>query len=307
MNDNQFLFNYDENNNYEIFNQEEIIPDNNNLVQNHQASEENLRELKKQTIPIREEFVEPKKSEEINIVDLIVIGAGWSGILACKNAKEKGLNTIVLEARSVIGGVWKFSEDPKITTTIKNAHSTSSKTFTEMSDFPMPKDYPSFPSHKEIYSYLIKYVNNFKLAPHIIFNTKIEKVVKIVYNNMELWKVYDSTIGNRTLKGPDQPNSHAILDIYEIRKKLHVSWGTSYDECNEYFKKNSIKPLALVNCLNYGHPQTALGDLVNLINVVSRRCEEDHVPVIGGNVSLYNSTDGKNIYPTPVLVMVGVE
>jgi phosphoribosylformylglycinamidine synthase I len=126
-------------------------------------------------------------------------------------------------------------------------------------------------------------------------------------HNMELWKVYDSTIGNRTLKGPDQPNSHAILDIYEIGKKLHVSWGTSYDECNEYFKKNTINPLALVNCLNYGHPQTALGDLVNLINVVSRRCKEDQIPVIGGNVSLYNSTDGKNIYPTPVLVMVGVK
>ena len=191
MNDNQFLFNYDENNNYEIFNQDEIIQDDNNLVQNDQEVKENFRELEKQSIPIKEEFVEPQ-AKEIKIVDLIVIGAGWSGILACKNAKEKGLNTIVLEARSVIGGVWKFTEDPTITTTIKNAHSTSSKTFTEMSDFPMPKDYPSFPNHKEIYSYLVKYVNNFKLAPHIIFNTRIEKVVKVVYNNMELWKVEDN-------------------------------------------------------------------------------------------------------------------
>ena len=126
-------------------------------------------------------------------------------------------------------------------------------------------------------------------------------------HNMDLWKVYDSTIGNRTLKGPDQQGSHAILDIYEINKKLHVSWGTSYDECHKYFTTKEIKPLAIVNCLNYGHPKTALGDLVTLIHDVSRKGKTDHVPVIGGNVSLYNSTDGKNIYPTPVLVMVGVE
>lgn len=125
--------------------------------------------------------------------------------------------------------------------------------------------------------------------------------------NMELWKVYDSTIGNRTVKGPDQPHSHSVLDIYEIGKKLHISWGITYDECNEYFTKNNIKPLALVNCLNYGHPESALGDLVELIRDVSKKGRENHVPVVGGNVSLYNSTDGKNIYPTPVLVMVGLE
>jgi len=126
-------------------------------------------------------------------------------------------------------------------------------------------------------------------------------------HNMNLWKVYDSTIGNRTIKGPDQEGSYAVLDIYENNKKLHISWGTSYDECHNYFTTKQIKPLAIVNCLNYGHPQSALGDLVNLINDVSRKGKRDHIPVIGGNVSLYNSTDGKNIYPTPVLVMVGVE
>lgn len=126
-------------------------------------------------------------------------------------------------------------------------------------------------------------------------------------HNMNLWKVYDSTIGNRTIKGPDQEGSYAVLDIYENNKKLHISWGTSYDECHNYFTTKQIKPLAIVNCLNYGHPQSALGDLVELIRDVTRKGKANHVPVIGGNVSLYNSTDGNNIYPTPVLVMVGVE
>lgn len=83
--------------------------------------------------------------------------------------------------------------------------------------------------------------------------------------------------------------------------------GRTYDKCYKYFKSHNIKPLAVVNCLNYGHPKSALGDLVNTVNDLARKGKEDNVPVIGGNVSLYNSTDGKNIYPTPVLVMVGVE
>ena len=185
MNDNQFLFNYDQNNNYEIFQQNdiEVVQDNTYLSEEPKKEILEPQELRQEQIP-----VEP---EPIEIVDLIVIGAGWSGLLACKYAKENGLNVVVLEGRENIGGVWKFSEDPKVTTTIKNAHTTSSKTFTEMSDFPMPHEYPSFPSHKEIFSYLVKYANNFNLAPHIVFNTYVHKVEKVVLNNMELWKVTD--------------------------------------------------------------------------------------------------------------------
>ena len=156
MNDNQFLFNYNENNNYEIFNQNEIIeePEKKNIIEetNHSVNK-NMPEIKQENISINQ------KQKQEKPVDLVVVGAGWSGLLACKYAKENGLNVLVLEARETIGGVWKFTEDPNTTTTIKNAHTTSSKTFTEMSDFPMPKDYPSFPSHKEVFSYLVKYAN----------------------------------------------------------------------------------------------------------------------------------------------------
>jgi hypothetical protein len=39
-----------------------------------------------------------------------------------------------------------------------------------------------------------------------------------------LWHQYDSTVGNRTLKGPDSDGSYAILDIYEIGKKIVLAW-----------------------------------------------------------------------------------
>ena len=41
---------------------------------------------------------------------------------------------------------------------------------------------------------------------------------------MHKWQVYDSTVGNRTIKGPDKPCSYAILDIYEVCKQLILTW-----------------------------------------------------------------------------------
>ena len=66
------------------------------------------------------------------------------------------------------------------------------------------------------------------------------------------------------------------------------------------------KPLCVVNCLNYGHPKDSLINLVSFIKSLTKECEQHHIPVVGGNVSLYNSTDDKSITPTPVLLMMGI-
>ena len=44
-------------------------------------------------------------------LDVIIIGAGWSGLLACKYCLAEGLKTLVLEGRDSLGGVWSFTED----------------------------------------------------------------------------------------------------------------------------------------------------------------------------------------------------
>ena len=46
-----------------------------------------------------------------NYFDVIIIGAGWSGLLACKYMKQNNLSVLVLEGRSDIGGIWKYSDD----------------------------------------------------------------------------------------------------------------------------------------------------------------------------------------------------
>ena len=67
-------------------------------------------------------------------------------------------------------------------------------------------------------------------------------------------------------------------------------------------------PIALTNCLNFGSPERpeAYYQLEECISGMSEMCQRLGVPVISGNVSLYNETAGQSIYPTPVVGMLGL-
>ena len=47
-------------------------------------------------------------------------------------------------------------------------------------------------------------------------------------------------------------------------------------------------------------------DFKNTIDDLSIKCQQYNIPIVGGNVSLYNTTNNKSIYPTPILVMMGI-
>ncbi len=66
-------------------------------------------------------------------------------------------------------------------------------------------------------------------------------------------------------------------------------------------------PYALVDNLNFGSPENpnVMWQLIKSIEGMAAACEELNVPVVGGNVSLYNQTDGIDIYPSPVVGMLG--
>jgi phosphoribosylformylglycinamidine synthase len=123
----------------------------------------------------------------------------------------------------------------------------------------------------------------------------------------DVWKCYDSTIGNRTLKGPDKPGSYSVLNIPEVKKQLILTWGETFDECYENMKLfEGIKPLCLINCLNFGDPKNCMYDFKETIEKLNNGCKKYNIPIVGGNVSLYNSTNENSIRPTPILVMMGI-
>lgn len=129
------------------------------------------------------------------ILDVIVIGAGWSGLLACKYALDEKLTVRVLEKRDDIGGVWKFSSNPTITTVMKSSTTSSSNTVTEISDFPMPERIGDFPKHWDIYEYLNSFTEKYCLKKYIHFDCEVYKANK----ENGIWNI--ETKDNREYRG----------------------------------------------------------------------------------------------------------
>ena len=68
------------------------------------------------------------------------------------------------------------------------------------------------------------------------------------------------------------------------------------------------KPIAITNCLNFGNPENPeiMGEFAESIQGIKKACEFLDFPVVSGNVSFYNGTNKKNIFPTPVIGGIGL-
>jgi len=68
------------------------------------------------------------------------------------------------------------------------------------------------------------------------------------------------------------------------------------------------EPIGLTDCLNFGNPENpeVMWEFEKAVDGISQACEKLEIPVVSGNVSLYNDTDKKPIYPTPMIGMVGL-
>lgn len=128
---------------------------------------------------LEEEHVTQLQGDHVTQRDVVVIGAGWSGLAACKYMLEEGLSVVLLEKRNNIGGVWLYDDNPEIPTVMKSTQSTSSSTVLEFSDYPMPEDIGVFPHHTDVLEYLRSYAREFQLTPHIRLNSNVEKVDRI--------------------------------------------------------------------------------------------------------------------------------
>ncbi len=132
---------------------------------------------------------------------------------------------------------------------------------------------------------------------------------------------YDSIVGSRTVRRPEQAEA-AVLQLPEAGNTIAVSIdgngrrvacdpyaGTveAVLECAQNLACVGAEPLGLTNCLNFGNPEKPAGawQLDRAVSGLADACNALGVPVVGGNVSLYNEGPDGPIYPTPVVAMVG--
>ncbi len=108
--------------------------------------------------------------------DVVIVGAGWSGLLSAKYCLHAGLSTLLLEARETLGGVWAFTPRRGRGGVMRSTQTTSSRCITEMSDYPMPATYPDFPSHEQIKAYLLDYADHFGVLKRLKCGTTVEKI-----------------------------------------------------------------------------------------------------------------------------------
>jgi phosphoribosylformylglycinamidine synthase len=132
---------------------------------------------------------------------------------------------------------------------------------------------------------------------------------------------YDSIVQSRTVRRPGSADA-AVLSLEETAGAIAVAidgngrrvacdpyWGTveAVLECAQNLACVGAEPLGLTNCLNFGNPERphVAWQLDRSVEGLADACAALEVPVVGGNVSLYNETEAGPIYPTPVVGLVG--
>jgi cation diffusion facilitator CzcD-associated flavoprotein CzcO len=103
-----------------------------------------------------------------------VVGAGSSGLTAAKNLDQLGIACDVIEREDDVGGNWYYGKPNS--SVYKSTHLISSKPGTEYVDFPMPAEYPDYPSHWQVFEYFKSYARAFDLYRLIQFNTSVERI-----------------------------------------------------------------------------------------------------------------------------------
>lgn len=105
-----------------------------------------------------------------------VVGAGSSGLTAAKNLDQLGIACDVIEREDDVGGNWYYGKPHS--SVYKSTHLISSKPGTEYVDFPMPAEYPDYPSHRQVFQYFQSYARAFDLYRLIQFNTSVVSIEK---------------------------------------------------------------------------------------------------------------------------------
>ena len=174
-------------------------------------------------------------------------------------------------------------------------------------------------------SYLAKIknttINDFaKIDNQSAFDTLLNSVE--ISDKSWIFEQYDSMVQTNTIKAPGSLDA-SVIRIKENGKALSMS-----SDCNPRYNyidpfggaaaavvesgrnvaMSGARPLAITDCLNYGNPENpeVMWQFAQGCYGIKEACVKLNTPVVSGNVSLYNETNGIGVFPTPAIVMVGL-
>ena len=162
--------------------------------------------------------------------------------------------------------------------------------------------------------------NNFK------DETIIDDLIKMIghpnlCSRKWIWEQYDHMVMADTIVRPG--SDAAVVRVHGTNKGIAISTDCSPTYC----RHNSFEggkhavvetwrnlvasgalPIAITDCMNFGNPEKPeiMGEFVECIRGMTDACTTLNYPVVSGNVSLYNETNGEGIYPTPAIGGVGL-
>lgn len=117
-----------------------------------------------------------KPLETAQVRRVAVVGAGAAGICAAKHLKSRGIEPVIFEIGSKIGGLWVYENDNGLSSAYKSLHVNSEAKVTAYEDFPFPPGSPLYPDHAQMVAYFETYADHFELRPHIRFNTEVTQI-----------------------------------------------------------------------------------------------------------------------------------
>lgn len=181
---------------------------------------------------------------------------------------------------------------------------------------------PKYTINEEEPEYIGQY-KALKLDKQTDIETAIEKVVSDPNFASKKWvyRQYDHTVGTRSAVKPgeagaagmwiyeeggiagitiDSNGRQVFLDPYNGAK--NTVW-----ECYRNLVSGGFEPLGITDCLNYGNPEKdEVGyQFVKSVQGIADACKEMNIPVVSGNVSFYNESPQRRVFPTPTVGMVG--
>jgi phosphoribosylformylglycinamidine synthase II len=164
-------------------------------------------------------------------------------------------------------------------------------------------------------------INDFdKVSNQEAFET-LTKSMEVV-DKAWIYTQYDSMVQTNTIKNGGMLDA-SVIRVKENGKALAMSADCNVRYCyidpkgggaaatieaGRNVAMSGARPLAITDCLNFGNPENpeVMWQFGQACEGIKEACTELNTPVIGGNVSLYNETNGVSVFPTPSIATVGV-